>query len=188
MRIGSLFCRSAPRPILQRRGRSWGPREPAFTRRTGEPAGSGSRDLTLSQEVAMNKSETTFLPCDIEISCKVLVINLSGKAPCEFANTPTGHQCLIRWLQLAGSQIRICMEATGLYGLDLALALHAAGIAFMIVHPRSARNFARAMMQRSKTDRLDAILLREFAPPIPFHPPRPPPPPPPPLMPLPHPL
>jgi len=51
------------------------------------------------------------------------------------------------------------MEATGLYGLDLALALHAAGIAFMIVHPRSARNFARAMMQRSKTDRLDARVL-----------------------------
>ncbi len=122
----------------------------------------------------MNKSETAFLPCGIEISCKVLVINLSGKAPCEFANTPTGHQCLIRWLQLAGSQIRVCMEATGLYGLDLALALHAAGIAFMIVHPRSARNFARAMMQRSKTDRLDAIVLREYAARMPFEPWRPP--------------
>src|SRR5258708_30103021 len=154
MRIGSLFCRSAPRPILQRRGRIGGPCEPACTRRTGEHAGSGSRDLRLSQEVEMNKSETAFLPCGIEISCKVLVINLSGKAPCEFANTPTGHQCLIRWLQLAGSQIRVCMEATGLYGLDLALALHAAGIPFMIVHPRSARNFGRAMIQPTKTNRL----------------------------------
>src|SRR5258708_34148727 len=104
MRIGSLFCRSAPRPILQRRGRIGGPCEPAFTRRTGEPAGSGSRDLTLSQEVAMNKLETTFLPGGIEISCKVLVINLSGKAPCEFANTPTGLQCSLRWLHPAWQQ------------------------------------------------------------------------------------
>ncbi len=118
----------------------------------------------------MNKSETTFLPCGIEISSKVLVIDLSGKAPCEFPNTPAGHESLIRWLQRAGSEIRICMEATGLYGLDLALALHAAGIAFMIVHPRSARNFARAMMQRSKTDRLDAMVLREYAARMPFEP------------------
>jgi len=58
-----------------------------------------------------------------------LVIDLSGKAPCEFSNTPAGHESLIRWLQRAGLEIRVCMEATGLYGLDLALALHAAGIA-----------------------------------------------------------
>jgi transposase len=122
----------------------------------------------------MNNSETAFLPCGIEISFKVLVINLSGKAPCEFANTPDGHQCLIRMLQLAGSEIHVCMEATGLYGLDLALALHAAGIAFMIANPRSVRNFARAMMQRSKTDKLDAIVLREYAARMPFEPWRPP--------------
>src|SRR5260370_25832086 len=104
----------------------------------------------------MNKSETMFLPCGIEISSKVLVIDLSGKPPCEFPNTPAGHESLIRWLQRAGSEIRVCMEATGLYGLDLALALHAAGIAFMIVYPRSARNFARAVMQRNKTAQLIA--------------------------------
>jgi transposase len=122
----------------------------------------------------MNKSETTFLPCGIEISAAILVVDLSRKAPCEFPNTPVGHQSLIRWLQLAGSEIRVCMEATGLYGLDLALALHAAGIAFMIANPRSVRNFARAMMQRSKTDRLDVIVLREYAARMPFEPWRPP--------------
>src|SRR6266436_4226861 len=174
MRIGSLFCRSAPRPILQRRGRIGGPCEPAFTRRTGERAGSGSRDLRLSQEVEMNKLETTLLPCGIEISSQVLVIDLPENAPCEFPNTPSGHESLIGWWQRAGLEIRVCMEATGLYGLDLALALHAAGIAFMIVHPRSARNFARAMMQRSKTDRLDAIVLRQYAARMPFEPWRPP--------------
>jgi transposase len=122
----------------------------------------------------MNKSETTFLPCGIEISAAILVVAVSGKAPCEFANTPAGHQSLIRMLQLAGSEVRVCMEATGLYGLDLALALHAAGIAFMIANPRSVRNFARAMMQRSKTDRLDVLVLREYAARMPFEPWRPP--------------
>jgi transposase len=122
----------------------------------------------------MKKSETSFLPYGIEVSAKILLVDLSGKSPCEFANTPAGQQSLIRWLQLAGSEIRICLEATGLYGPDLALALHAAGIAFMIANPRAVRNFARAMMQRSKDDRLDAAVLREYAARMPFVPWRPP--------------
>jgi transposase len=71
-------------------------------------------------------------------------------------------------LQRAGAPIRICLEATSLNGLDLALALHAVGMVFMIANPRSVRNFARAMMQRSKTDRLDALVLREYAARMPF--------------------
>lgn len=55
------------------------------------------------------------------------------------------------------------MEATGLYGLDVAIALSAAeGIEVMVANPRAVRNFAKAMMQRSKSDRLDAVVLREF--------------------------
>jgi transposase len=116
----------------------------------------------------MNKSETEFLPCGLEVSAASLVVDLSGQAACEFPNTAEGHQSLIRWLQRVGSEVRVCMEATGLYGLDLALALHAAALAFMIANPRSVRHFARAMMQRSKTDRLDAIVLREYAARMPF--------------------
>ena len=98
----------------------------------------------------------------------------SVRKPCEFANTPAGHRLLIHALRRAPHPVRVCMEATGLYGLDLALALHAAGIAFMMANPRSVRNFARAMMQRSKTDRLDAVVLREYAVRMPFVPWQPP--------------
>jgi len=63
------------------------------------------------------------------------------------------------------------LEATGLYGLDLALALSAQeGIAVMVANPRAVRHFAQAMMQRSKNDRLDAGVLREFAARMPFQP------------------
>jgi transposase len=34
---------------------------------------------------------------------------------------------------------RICLEATGAYHLDLALALDAAGLAVMVVNPKAAR-------------------------------------------------
>ena len=33
----------------------------------------------------------------------------------------------------------------------------------MMANPRAVRNFARATMQRSKNDQLDALVLLEFA-------------------------
>lgn len=118
----------------------------------------------------MNKSDTTFLPCGIEVSCKTLVVDLAGKAPREFPNTPAGHRALLTWLRRASLPLRVCMEATGLYGLDLALHLAAARIPLQVANPRSVRNFARALMQRSKTDPLDAVVLREYAARMPFEP------------------
>jgi len=66
--------------------------------------------------------------------------------------------------------VRVCLESTGLYGLDLALTLHQAGIPVMVANPRAVRHFATALMQRSKNDRLDAQVLCEFAARMPFHP------------------
>ena len=70
----------------------------------------------------------------IEVSAKELVVALRREAAREplrsFANTAEGHQALIRYLRRAGRGVRVYLEATGLYGLDLALALSAqAGIA-----------------------------------------------------------
>jgi transposase len=56
-----------------------------------------------------------------------------------------------------------------MYGLDVALALSAEeGIELMVANPRAVRHFAQAMMQRSKNDQLDAVVLREFAARMPF--------------------
>lgn len=56
-----------------------------------------------------------------------------------------------------------------MYGLDVALLLSAQeGVELMVANPRAVRNFARAMMQRSKNDQLDAVALREFAARMPF--------------------
>lgn len=122
----------------------------------------------------MNKTDTTFLPCGIDVSSKTLAVDVAGKAPREFPNTPLGHRALLTWLRRGPLPLRVCLEATGLYGLDLALALAAAGIPLMVANPRSARNFARALMQRSKSDPLDAVVLREYAARMPFEPWQPP--------------
>jgi transposase len=54
------------------------------------------------------------------------------------------------------------MEATGMYYLDLAIELHAAGLPVSVINPRSFHNFAKLMLQNSKTDEIDAQLLAEY--------------------------
>src|SRR3972149_5189242 len=155
----SLSCRSAPRPLPQRRRRIGAPGEPAFTSPAGDDSGSGSRNSSLSQEVTMNRSESNFFPCSIEVSSQTLLVARGSQAPRAFPNTSTGHQAVLRFLEQAGGRVRVCMEATGRYGLDLALTLHGAGLAVMVANPRAVRHFAIADMRRSKTDRVDAAVL-----------------------------
>lgn len=82
----------------------------------------------------------------------------------QFANTPIGHRQLIARLTKGGKSARVVLEATGVYSLDLALALHGAKrIEVMVVNPRAARKFADACLQRSSTDSTMAVALREYA-------------------------
>ncbi len=126
----------------------------------------------------MNHALAPFDPCGIEVSRDHLIVALrlaDHDEPCrEFPNTPAGHQAVRRYLARSGHAVRLAMESTGLYGLDLALALHQAGVALMVANPRAVRHFAQALLQRSKNDRLDAQVLRQFAARMPFEPWRPP--------------
>lgn len=113
----------------------------------------------------------------VEVSADVLVLALDNGQlrRCEFPNTAAGHQQLLRFLRKHAQQVRVCLESTGLYGLDAALALHGqAGIELMVANPRSVRHFGVAMMRRSKNDPLDARLLSEYARRMPFQPWQPP--------------
>ena len=87
----------------------------------------------------------------------------------EVTNDATGHRTLLRQLRKAGRQVAVCLEATGIYHFDLALALHRApGLTVMVANPRSTTHYARAAMRRSKTDRVDAAVLLEFGKRMPF--------------------
>jgi transposase len=92
-----------------------------------------------------------------------------GRQRREFLNTAVGHEGLIQWLSKSATAVQVCIEATGLYSLDLALALHRAeGIEVMVANPRAIADFAKALLQRSKTDQLDAEVMLEFARRMPF--------------------
>jgi transposase len=86
-----------------------------------------------------------------------------------FPNTSSGRRALLAWLIRKGTLTRVCLEATGTYGLDLALLLSACpSIELMVANPRAVRQFAEAMMQRNKTDLIDADVNQEFAARMPF--------------------
>src|ERR1700675_1356225 len=74
-----------------------------------------------------------------------------------FANTAAGHKKFIRWVTKGARLARVCLEATGIYSLEFALALHhAKNVEVMVVNPRAIKDFVRACMQRAKTDAVDA--------------------------------
>ena len=77
----------------------------------------------------------------------------------------SGHTALVRWLgrftdDLGG--VHACLEASGGYEDEAAVALHAAGLAVSVVNPRRTAAYASAQLRRSKTDRADAQLLARF--------------------------
>jgi transposase len=102
----------------------------------------------------------------IDVSAKSLSVAVSrggGAAEqLEFSNDAGGHKRLNRYLKKRGGQVRACLEATGIYGLDLAMALHGAGAEVMVVNPRVIASFAGALLHRSKTDALDAVTILQF--------------------------
>ena len=106
----------------------------------------------------------------VDVSADEITVAIEGRAErVTLANEVEGHERLIRLLTRRGKPVRVCLEATGIYHLDLALALHRArGVEVMVVNPTAARDFGRALLLRSKTDRVDAGVLLEFAQRMPF--------------------
>lgn len=102
----------------------------------------------------------------IDISAKSLdvrYLDAKGKGhDSDFEQTPAAHRKLVSYLKKRKPEA-IVMEATGIYYLDVALAIDAAGLPLSVINPRAAKHFAKATMERSKTDKIDARLLAEFA-------------------------
>src|SRR5438105_15616759 len=99
----------------------------------------------------MNKQTDKQFAVGVDVSQETLDVaarSTSGEQRiAQFANTSAGHRQLIKWLTKGARCARVVLESTGVYSLDLALALAAAKrIAVMVVNPRAARKFAEACL------------------------------------------
>ncbi|MEX0615444.1 MAG: IS110 family transposase [Methylophaga sp.] len=79
-----------------------------------------------------------------------------------FEQSPKGFSAAIEQLKKHPVD-RIVMEATGVYYLDLAVALHQQGLPVCVINPKSFRHFVALILTGSKTDPVDSALLAEYA-------------------------
>ena len=108
---------------------------------------------------------------DVDSEALVCAMQCAGQRRplATFANTAAGHRKFIRWATKGAHPVRVCLEATGIYSLQFALALHAArNVEVMVVNPRAIKDFSRARMQRAKTDAVDAGGILDFLERMPF--------------------
>jgi transposase len=116
------------------------------------------------QQIDPEAKSALFAGIDVGAEELILVIRKNGKPfdPQKFANTPADRDRLVKKLvKLPG--IIVCLEATGVYHFDLAIALHDAGVSLMVINPKASHNFAKVLMKNSKTDAVDANTLAEYA-------------------------
>lgn len=79
-----------------------------------------------------------------------------------FSNDADGWAGLVAWL--GDFDIgQVLLEATGGYEQQALDALHTAGLPVARVNPRQVRDFAKAVGQLAKTDRIDARILAHMA-------------------------
>ncbi len=103
---------------------------------------------------------------DVDSKCLVCRIQRDDKQfpITQFDNNQVGFRKFIKWATKRHQPARVTMEATGVYSLPFALALHeTSGIEVAVVNPRAIKNFTVAQMQRGKTDALDATAILEYS-------------------------
>lgn len=79
-----------------------------------------------------------------------------------YSNDVEGLGALAETLHQIGPRV-VLLEASGGYEAELVCTLQAIGLAVVVINPKRARDFARAMGQLAKTDPIDAQSLASLA-------------------------
>ena len=111
------------------------------------------------------------LYCGIDIgkaTCSVGVLSTDELAiqPFTIPNEPTGFKQLRQNLEILTVQpadILVVLEPTGTFWMPLARHLYRAGYNIVVINPLTVRRHINAMLERNKTDRIDALWLAEIA-------------------------
>jgi transposase len=92
----------------------------------------------------------------------------------DVANEVGALQELFAALHRKAPDAWVVMEATGVYHWQAAVLAHAEGLTVAVLNPKVTANFAKALGQRNKTDRVDAGVLAKYAQAVPLMPWQPP--------------
>lgn len=104
---------------------------------------------------------SVFVGIDVSKKALDVVLRPTGEYVTR-ANDAPGIHALVEQLRTLSPDL-IVLEATGGYERNLVRALREAGLPVAVINPRQARDFAKALGRRAKTDRVDAGVLAHFA-------------------------
>lgn len=110
-----------------------------------------------------------FVGVDIAATTATVVWQAPGAPPTRpitIEQSPQGFAALERRLRATGhapAATLVVMEATGSYWVSLATALANAGFAVSVINAGQAHHFAKVLLQRAKTDAIDARMLAQLA-------------------------
>jgi transposase len=100
----------------------------------------------------------------IDVGYRMFSAAISGVRPRDFSHDSTGIVEMLRWIRLReGGELRAVCESSGPYSAKLAMLLDAAGVSCAIVPPQRVRANAKALGRLSKTDRIDAQVILDYA-------------------------
>src|SRR5215472_4952478 len=117
-----------------------------------------------SEENTMSQGHQASLGIDVAKAKFDAALLREGKlAQRTFSMDPEGFAALDNWIRQHGvERVHACLEATGEYGVALALALYEAGHLVSIVNPARIAAYAQSRLARTKTDKSDAALIARF--------------------------
>jgi transposase len=117
-----------------------------------------------SNNIVPEKSKSLHAGIDVGAEELILLVRKNGVSlkSQKFTNTPADRARLVKKM-VSMPGIIVCLEATGVYHFDLSIALLDAGVALMVVNPKSSHNFAKVLMKNTKTDAVDADTLAQYA-------------------------
>jgi len=125
--------------------------------------GTASRVRIIARQGIEVKTETNQQFIGIDVAKAHLDVYLQPADVCfRVGNNESGFTTLKQ--QLSDYVVaRILLEATGPYSQAVAATLASHGHAVLVINPRQARDFAKAMGKLAKTDAIDARMLAQFA-------------------------
>lgn len=110
----------------------------------------------------MTNNTVKFNMIGVDVSKVQLDIAIDGKQVITISNEVGGYQKLLKHL-IDPAKVCFVMEATGGYERSFAHYLLAQGIAVSIVNAKRVRDYAKAIGQYAKNDRIDAQVIRQYA-------------------------
>jgi transposase len=81
-------------------------------------------------------------------------------------NTPSEYRLLSKWLcdntGKAPDDIKVVMEATGIYHEAIAEYLYTKGFKVCVINPAFLRSYAKGIRVKTKTDKKDCLVLAKY--------------------------